>query len=508
MAIPPSTTADPVLPGHALQQYWRLAETACNIGTWRWDPETDAFACSTPAAALLGLPGTGAVTREQFLARFDPADRDAVALAIGAALAGRDATVDAMPAGPDGHVGQLRLVGSIAPVAAGQPRHVLGLLFPTPRGDAHNAPNRLLRAIVASSDDAIISKTVGGIITSWNPGAERIFGYAAEEIIGQPIAILAVPGLENEMPSILDRLRAGEKIDHYETTRIHKNGSVLHISLTVSPIYDDAGRMIGASKVARDITAARAAEVALRDAEKRLWEQHQELVHVARLSELGQMAATLGHEVNQPLTAIGNYLRAGQRLLAADDPANRPKIEEAIRRAADQALRAGEIIRRLRTLARRGESDPRPEPIAVIIEEATSLAEIEARQRGVHVQVEPDQSGQQVMADRVQIQQVLLNLIRNAVEAMDGQTQREVLVTTAVLADTVEVSVADTGPGLPAQVRDKLFQPFVTTKSSGMGIGLSICQKIIQSHDGRLWVEANPGGGTIFKFTLRLTPPT
>jgi two-component system sensor kinase FixL len=207
-----------------------------------------------------------------------------------------------------------------------------------------------------------------------------------------------------------------------------------------------------------------------------------------------------------PLAAISNYLRAGLRLLAQDGPAARSKLDEAIGKAADQAARAGEIIRRLRSLAKRSESDPRPESIDRIVDEAIALAAIDARQRGVQLRIDPAAADELVLADRVQIQQVLLNLTRNALEAMEGEPRRELLVTTAARDGVVEVSVRDTGPGLAPDVVERLFQPFVTTKDSGMGIGLSICRKIIDAHGGRLWAAGNPGGGTIFTFTLRSLP--
>ena len=376
-------------------------------------------------------------------------------------------------------------------------------------GEASNYADeagRLLAAIVAASDDAIIGTTDDGVVTSWNQGAERIFGYTAEEMLGQAISVLAVPGHEDEMRAIRNRLRRGEKIDRHETTRRHKDGSIRHISLTISPLRDAAGRVVGASALSRDITATHLAADALREAQERLQQQHRELLHVARLSELGQMAATLAHEVNQPLSAINNYLRAARRFLAMDAPASRLRLEEAISKAADQAVRAGEIVHRLRRLTRRSESELRPEPIAHLLDEAASLAAIDARTRGVTVQLACDAATDLVLADRVEIQQVLLNLIRNALEAMEEQPRRELRVAAAARDNMVAVSVADTGPGLAPQVAEKLFQPFVTTKSRGVGIGLSICRGIIADHGGRIWAEANQDGGTTFWFTLRCVP--
>ena len=154
-----------------------------------------------------------------------------------------------------------------------------------------------------------------GIVTSWNKAAERIFGYTAEEMIGQSIVRLAVPGQPDDMVEILNRIKRGESVDHYETKRLHKNGAILHVSLSVSPVYDTDGRLVGASKVARDITETKRAEAALEGSQARLQELHSELLHVSRLSAMGQMAAMVAHELNQPLTAINNYMEAASTLL-------------------------------------------------------------------------------------------------------------------------------------------------------------------------------------------------
>ena len=177
------------------------------------------------------------------------------------------------------------------------------------RESEHRA--RSLAAIVESSDDAIAGTTLDGLVTSWNKAAERIFGYTAEEMIGQSISRLAVPEHGDDMIEILNRIRRGERVHHYETMRRHKNGAILHTSLSVSPIYDSDGQLIGASKVSRDITAAKNADRALKQSETRLQEMHAELLHVSRLSAMGQVAAMLAHELNQPLTAISNYMEGG-----------------------------------------------------------------------------------------------------------------------------------------------------------------------------------------------------
>jgi two-component system sensor kinase FixL len=215
------------------------------------------------------------------------------------------------------------------------------------------------------------------------------------------------------------------------------------------------------------------------------------------------MASALAHELNQPLTAIANYLKGSSRLLAAET-VPRDRLRDAVDRAGEQALRAGQIIRRLRDFVARGETERRIESLPRLIEEASVLALVGAREHGVEARFRLDPRADRVLADKVQVQQVLLNLIRNAVDAMEASPRRELGVTAEPAADgMVRLSVSDTGPGIDPDVADQLFQPFVTTKRTGMGVGLSISRTIIESHGGRIWFEPNPGGGTVFRFTLR-----
>jgi two-component system sensor kinase FixL len=258
--------------------------------------------------------------------------------------------------------------------------------------------------------------------------------------------------------------------------------------------------------VAVDITERQATEA-------RLQELQAELLHVSRLSAAGEMVAALAHELNQPLTAISSTLEAARLMLAALAPQDREatkEVQEAMDLAAVQALRGGQIIRRLREFVSRGEADQRLQDTSKLIEEAGTLALVGTRENGIQASFRLAPQLPPVLVDRIQIQQVLLNLIRNAVEAMTqegaaaGEAPRRELVVTAVSTspDEVEVSVADTGPGLSPEIAGRLFEPFVTTKPGGMGVGLSISRTIIEAHGGRLWAEPNPGGGTVFRFTL------
>jgi two-component system sensor kinase FixL len=229
-----------------------------------------------------------------------------------------------------------------------------------------------------------------------------------------------------------------------------------------------------------------------------LHELQAELIHVSRLNDLGLMVSALAHEVNQPLAAMANYINGARRLFAAG---NQPGGQQAIERVAEQADRARQIIRRLRDLVKKSDSERQRESVPVTIEEATALALVGVGQ-GLKLDIRVADDAGEAIIDKVQIQQVLINLMRNAVEAMATVARRELTVSAGRIGDMVEIQVADTGPGLPEQVRARLFQPFITTKPDGMGVGLSVCRAIVEAHGGELHGGDAAGGGTVFRFTV------
>lgn len=357
-----------------------------------------------------------------------------------------------------------------------------------------------LRSILATVPDAMVVIDEQGRIQSFSTAAETLFGYAASQVIGQNVSLLMPAPYRDEHDAYLHRyLATGERriIGLGRTvTGMRKDGSTFPMELSVGEMHPGTGRFF--TGFCRDLTERHRAEA-------RIQEQQQELLHMARFTALGEMASTLAHEINQPLTAITNYLKGSRRLLERSTEENAPMLREAVEKAAEQALRAGDVIRHLRDFVSRGESERQVERLPALIEEASSLALVGAREADMRVSYKLDPAAELVLTDRIQIQQVLLNLMRNAVEAMQGATRRELHVMTIARDDGMaEVSVIDTGTGLSPEVSAQLFQPFVTTKKQGMGVGLSICRTIVESHGGHIWAEAMPSGGTAFRFTLRI----
>lgn len=353
-----------------------------------------------------------------------------------------------------------------------------------------------LRSILETIPDAVVVIDEAGLVRDFSTAAERQFGWRADEMLGRNVSMLMPSPYREAHDGYLQRYyRTGER-RIIGVGRVvvgeRKDGSTFPMELAVGEIGVGDGRFF--TGFIRDLTERQRTEA-------RLQELQGELVHVSRLTALGEMASALAHELNQPLSAIANYLK-GSRMLLARDTIPHERVADAIDRAADEALRAGAIIRRLRDFVARGETERRVESLPKLIEEAAALALVGAKEHGIRVRYEFDPAVDLVLADKVQVQQVVLNLIRNAVDAMAEATARDLTVRLSPAEDMALISVVDTGPGIASAAADHLFQPFFTTKRAGMGVGLSICRTIIEAHGGRIWTEESPGGGATFRFTL------
>jgi PAS domain S-box-containing protein len=345
-----------------------------------------------------------------------------------------------------------------------------------------------LAAIVEFSDDAIITKTIEGIVTSWNSGAERIFGYSAQEMLGQSIFRLACVGGEEDMIAVLDQIRRGERVDHYETMRRRKDGKEIAVSLTISPMRSFSGEIVGASKIARDISARKQAETAMRIAET--------------LAAVGRLATSIAHDINNPLAAATNllfllenenlseegkhYLETAQRELS--------RISHITAQALGFYRSRGELI----WLS-----------IATILDDALVLHHDRCSALGIEVSRDYD-SAPQIFCRPGELRQVMVNLVGNALDAMPsgGRLQLRIRRTTDWIKGgrALCIAVADTGGGMSAETRHRLFEPFYTTKQgTGSGLGLWICADIVGKYNGRISMRSNhvPGrNGSVFLLFL------
>ena len=360
-------------------------------------------------------------------------------------------------------------------------------------GEAH------LRSILATVPDAMVVIDERGTILSFSAAAETMFGYAEAEVIGENVSMLT--------PSP-DRERHDSYLENYRTTGVrkiigigrvttarHRDGFTFPIELSIGEAWLGDKRIF--TGFIHDITHRQQTQLRLQDLQS-------ELAHVGRLSEMGTFASSLAHELNQPLTAVANYCETARDLLASEpDPDTMIMIREALDDAAKQAIRAGQIVRRLREFINTGETERKAESLQRLLTEANALGLVGSREHGIEVQIQLDTGVDRVVVDRIQIQQVLVNLIRNAIDAMVDSPVRSLTIRTEPeRTGCVCVSIEDSGSGISETVARQLFQPFVTSKKGGMGVGLSICRTIVEAHGGRIWFEPGPDSGTIFHFTL------
>jgi two-component system sensor kinase FixL len=481
----------------------RTAIEQSGIGTWEYEPATRQLLLSNAARRLFGLTEQQDITADLFLTHLhrDDARRTdeafTAAIATGAKV---DLTYD-LSRDRD-HFHCVRLLGAMVQSSDSAMQRLAGLVLDVSHEkemeDALRTRESHLHSILDTVPDAMIVIDEHGIIQFFSTAAARQFGWLEHEAIGQNINIL-MPEPDRRMHDhYLSRyLRTHERriigIGRI-VTGMRKDGTTFPMHLSIGETQ--SGGRPHFTGFMRDLTEHQQTQA-------RLSELQAELVHMSRLSAMGEMASALAHELNQPLSAISNYMRGSRRLLETSSDPNALKIESALDRAAEQAIRAGQIIRRLRNFVSRKESETRIESLSKMIEEAGALGLTGAREQGVMLHFNLDAQVDLVRADRVQIQQVLVNLFRNALDAMEKSPHRELIISNAPMSDDmVEIIVSDTGPGIPDAVMANLFRPFFTTKENGMGVGLSVSKTIIEAHGGQMSAERNDAGGATFRFTL------
>jgi two-component system sensor kinase FixL len=338
----------------------------------------------------------------------------------------------------------------------------------------------------------------------WSPHLYKVLGRRyGERYVGvyDYLEPMVHPADRARWQQARDELDAGTRSTDIEYRIIHPDGSLRYVHHIAQTTRSPDGRPLRQVGTLHDITDRRRAEDEARQMQDRI-------AHFGRISTMGEMAAGIAHEVNQPLTAIATYAQACQRLIASGS-AEEGDIKVALEQISAQALRAGEVIRRLRTFVKNREVRRELVEANRLLEDVQTLAQTDARHNGVRFILVPAASLPPVQADAVQIQQVILNLVRNSIDAMQEtpEPQREIVLRTQLDAEgDVEFMVADRGPGMDESIAEELFNPFFTTKPGGTGLGLSISRSIVRAHGGRLWCSANPGGGARFFFTLPAVP--
>jgi len=482
---------------------FRLGIEGSGLGTWDLDLSTKELIWSVTTRRLFGIPSDDPVSYHLFLSLLEAADRERTEQAIKRTVESGDyldLSYRLSKASSAAH--WVRVRGSLVKDQDGVPRHLSGIVLDIDEEkqleEALRTRERHLQSILETIPDAMIVIDGNGIMQFFSSAAERQFGYSEQEAIGQNVSILMPNPDRSRHDGYLARYRStGERhiigIGRIVTGQ-RKDGTTFPMHLSIGEMQ--SGGVPYFTGFVRDLTEHQQTQA-------RLQQLQSELVHVSRLSAMGEMASALAHEINQPLAAISNYMKGSRRLLAASSDPNKTKLENALDRAAEQAIRAGQIIRRLRDFVARGESEKRIESLSKLVEEAGALGLTGAREQGVQLRFNLNPDHDLVLVDRVQIQQVLVNLFRNALEAMAQSPKRELIAANTLVADDmIEIEVSDTGSGFQDDVKQNLFQTFFTTKETGMGVGLSISRSIIEAHGGRMWAETNTSGGATFRFTL------
>ncbi|MGA8728169.1 MAG: PAS domain S-box protein [Terracidiphilus sp.] len=463
-----------------------LSHVAARIGSWNWDLENHSMSWSKEYKELLGLSQQLSTNEKGETELIHPEDRDRVQRKLDEALASgaEQVVLEFRVITPDERVLWVQSRGSISRDAAGKPKSVLGISMDvTQSREAEHALRRTERetakrineiaAIVQSSDDAILSKDLSGCIKSWNPAASRIFGYTPEEIVGKSILLLIPEELHSEEKVILEKIRAGESIDHFETVRITKSGERINVSLSISPVRDEKGTIIGASKTLRDITGKRRLEASLLQAEK--------------IAAAGRMAATIAHEVNNPLEAITNLI------FLAKMHANEPdSVKTFLEQAESELIRVSHIARQTLGFYRENASASSASP-SELAERTVKIYEPKCKEAGIAIERNLG-STRRVTLRTGEILQVISNIVANAIHAMPsgGTLSISTEDVDAPGRHGVAIIVKDNGVGITDQQLPKIFDAFFSTRVGvGTGIGLFVARQFVIGHGGKIDVESS-----------------
>ncbi len=465
------------------ERYRSMVETA-NEGIWLIDLAGRTVYCNERMSEMLGYSPAEMKEFSPLDCCF-PEDVETTRQRILANLAGLREQFDARFRRQDG--AELLVMASTSPLrdVEGRISGAFGLFSDVTDRKRAEAAARLLAAIVESSEDAIISKTLDGIIQSWNPAAERIYGYSAAEAVGRSITILLPPDRPDEETGILERMRRGERMEHFETSRMRKDGRIIQVSMTVSPIFDRSGRIIGISNVTRDITERRLFQEQLRETQK--------------LESLGVLAGGVAHDFNNLLVGILGNASLAMDTVPPDSPAW-PLLEGVVQASERAAALTGQLL----AYSGKGKFVIQPVDLSALVRDIVALLRTSIP-RNVELVLDLSESLPMIDADVSQIQQLIMNLVINAAEAV-GESRGSVTVRTSseenASGPLVRLEVEDDGCGMDEATRERIFEPFFTTKFTGRGLGLAAALGIVRGHNGRISVETAPGRGSRFTILL------
>ncbi len=466
----------------------REAERLAQLGSWYWVPDADKVFWSEGLYQIAGrTPGSPAITYCEHPQLYTPESWARLDAAVKKALAdGAPFQLDLELLRPDGSRRWVIARGEAQRNRQGRFTSLRGTVQDITERKLSELASQRLAAIVESSDDAIVSKDLNGLIMSWNSSATRMFGWKPEEIIGRSILTIIPPELHGEEDQILRRLRAGQRIDHYETERVTKDGRRLQLSITISPVRDSTGRVVGASKVARDITERKRADQALLTSEK--------------LATAGRLAATVAHEINNPLESVVNlvYLAKTAPSLAA--------VQEYLAVAEDELNRVAQITKQTLGFYRERSAIVRSQ-VSELLRPLVSVFSSKAQNKGLRLVLDIA-SEAEILVDRTEFRQLLSNLIGNSIDACErgGIIRVRASIAHALAGEGLRVTVADNGSGIKSADQPHVFEPFYTTKKDvGTGLGLWVCKQIAEKYGGAIHMHSStrPGhSGTVISVFL------